>query len=134
MGQADEGRLRDAARTIYDTVYPSEEWTPVPFEDAERLATCLFEAAAWHRTVKVVCRCRHIGLFQPHGLWWRFERRGWSGDFRDARQHFYCRPCREAHGQKVRPIIIATTKEPPTIQLRLPDERVWRQAINRFRG
>lgn len=45
MGQADQGRLRDAARTIYDTVYPSEEWTPVPFEDAERLETVHYRNA-----------------------------------------------------------------------------------------
>lgn len=45
MGQADKGPLRDAARTIYDTVYPSEEWTPVPFEDAERLETVHYRNA-----------------------------------------------------------------------------------------
>ena len=29
--------LREAARVIYNTVYPSEEWTPVKFEEADRL-------------------------------------------------------------------------------------------------
>ena len=28
--------LRTAAREIYEACYPGEEWTPVPFEQAER--------------------------------------------------------------------------------------------------
>jgi hypothetical protein len=32
-------RLRAAARAIFDACYPSEEWSPVRFEDAERYAT-----------------------------------------------------------------------------------------------
>ena len=31
--------LRAAARAIYDAVYPSEEWAPVGFEDAEKYGT-----------------------------------------------------------------------------------------------
>lgn len=31
-----DSRLREAARAIYNSVYPSEEWTPLPFEEAER--------------------------------------------------------------------------------------------------
>lgn len=45
MEHAKEGRLRDAVRTIYNAVYPSEEWTPVPFEDAERLETIHYRNA-----------------------------------------------------------------------------------------
>lgn len=45
MGQHHEGRLRDAARTIYDTVYPSEEWAPVAFDEAERLETVHYRNA-----------------------------------------------------------------------------------------
>ncbi|AMK24376.1 hypothetical protein [Sphingobium sp. TKS] len=37
--------LRCAARAIYDTVYPSEEWTPVPFDEAERLQTIHYRNA-----------------------------------------------------------------------------------------
>jgi len=29
-------RVRAAARLTYDTVYPREEWTPLPFADAEK--------------------------------------------------------------------------------------------------
>lgn len=37
--------LREAARVIYNTVYPSEEWTPIKFEEAERLETVHYRNA-----------------------------------------------------------------------------------------
>lgn len=36
---------REAARVIYDKVYPGEEWTPVPFEEAERHRTVHYRNA-----------------------------------------------------------------------------------------
>lgn len=38
-------RLRDAARAIYDACYPSEEWAPVGFDEAERLGTIHYRQA-----------------------------------------------------------------------------------------
>jgi hypothetical protein len=38
-------RLRAAASVIYDTVYPSEDWAPVPFEEAERRDTVHYRQA-----------------------------------------------------------------------------------------
>lgn len=38
-------RLRAAAREIYDSVYPGEEWTPVPFHEAERHRTIHYRQA-----------------------------------------------------------------------------------------
>jgi hypothetical protein len=38
-------QLRAAARAIYDTVYPGEEWTPVPFAEAERCGTVHYRNA-----------------------------------------------------------------------------------------
>lgn len=38
-------RLRAAARAIYDACYPSEEWTPVSFEEAERFKTVHYRQA-----------------------------------------------------------------------------------------
>ena len=29
-------RMREAARAIYNAVYPSEEWAPVTFDEAEQ--------------------------------------------------------------------------------------------------
>lgn len=38
-------RLRALARTIYDACYPSEDWTPVGFAEAERLRTIHYRQA-----------------------------------------------------------------------------------------
>ena len=38
-------RLRAAAEAIYDACYPSEEWSPVPFREAERLGTLHYRQA-----------------------------------------------------------------------------------------
>jgi len=38
-------RLRALARAIYDACYPSEDWAPVKFEEAERVGTIHFRQA-----------------------------------------------------------------------------------------
>lgn len=38
-------QLRAAARAIYDECYPSEEWSALPFEDAERYGTVHYRQA-----------------------------------------------------------------------------------------
>jgi hypothetical protein len=38
-------RLRAAVEIIYDVVYPGPEWTPVPFDEAERLQTVHYRQA-----------------------------------------------------------------------------------------
>lgn len=38
-------RLRAAARVIYDAVYPSEDWAPVGFDEAERFRTTHYRQA-----------------------------------------------------------------------------------------
>ena len=38
-------QLRAAARAIYDAVYPGEEWTPVPFAEAEKFGTVHYRNA-----------------------------------------------------------------------------------------
>ncbi|RQW42268.1 hypothetical protein [Novosphingobium sp. LASN5T] len=37
--------LREAARAIYESVYPGEEWTSVPFDVAERFGTVHYRNA-----------------------------------------------------------------------------------------
>jgi len=50
-------RLRAAARAIFDACYPSEDWSPVSFEEAERCGTVHYrqavEAARSARTLLV---------------------------------------------------------------------------------
>ena len=49
--------LRAAARAIYDAVYPSEEWTPVPFAEAEKFGTVHYRnAVAAAREARVQLR------------------------------------------------------------------------------
>jgi hypothetical protein len=38
-------RLRAAARAIYDACYPTEDWAPVGFEEAERYRTIHYRQA-----------------------------------------------------------------------------------------
>lgn len=38
-------QLRAAARAIYDACYPSEEWSPVGFDEAERFGTIHYRQA-----------------------------------------------------------------------------------------
>ena len=38
-------QLRAAAQAIYDAVYPGEEWTPVPFAEAEKFGTVPYRNA-----------------------------------------------------------------------------------------
>lgn len=55
MQLALDAALRATARAIYDTVYPTEDWTAVGFEDAERYGTIHYrqavDAAIMARTV-----------------------------------------------------------------------------------
>ncbi|WP_260598868.1 hypothetical protein [Sphingomonas endolithica] len=38
-------QLRAAARAIYDACYPTEEWAPVRFDEAERFGTVHYRQA-----------------------------------------------------------------------------------------
>ena len=60
--------LRSAAKAIYDTVSPSSEWTPVPFDEAERLQTVHYRnavaAARYFQPVEQGGMCRRV--VRPH--------------------------------------------------------------------
>lgn len=104
------------------------------YVDGLKVPTTIFEAAAFHYDVKVSCRCGHSAVFAPHGLWWKFYRKGWNDNFIDARERFYCRTCWMAAKGKARPIRIESVKQLIVIELPLPDERVWKREQRRFRG
>ncbi len=59
-------RLRAAASVIYDAVYPTEEWAPVSFAEAERRETVHYrqavEAALLARPV-LTDTAEQLGLF-----------------------------------------------------------------------
>ncbi|KFG91874.1 Symbiosis island integrase [Sphingobium herbicidovorans NBRC 16415] len=85
-------------------------------------------------TVRVECRCRREAFFEAHGLWWKFQRKSWSDDFREAKHRFYCKSCSQRYGRKVRPVIMETSDQPARHHFPLPDEREWKRAVSRFRG
>ncbi|TPG21769.1 hypothetical protein EAH87_04840 [Sphingomonas koreensis] len=52
-------RLRALARTIYDACYPSEDWTPVDFAEAERLRTVHYrQAVEAAQQARALCAAR----------------------------------------------------------------------------
>ena len=51
--------MRAAVRAIYEAVYPSEEWTPAGFEEAERHGTIHYRQAV------EALRCAQRELREP---------------------------------------------------------------------
>lgn len=81
----------------------------------------------------MVCpRCGHEAIFDPYALWWLTETRRWPESFTGLRRHFYCGPCRQKDGRKVRPRILLTDDH-PTADLPRPSEDVWRKSVKRRR-
>lgn len=105
--------------------------------DGTKQASNLFDAAAWQYAVRVSCGwCGHTAVFDPHAIWWHFQRKGWDDSLPSAAGRFACIPCRrnwqnEAKGTAK----IKLVQEEPTIDsLPLPPENEWKRAINRFRS
>ena len=105
-------------------------------KDGGRIATTIFEAAAWHYAVKAVCgRCGHSATFHPHALWWHFSKRGWSDNLRAARSRFWCRNCAGEIGARVTPMVLELVREcERDICLTMPPANEWKRAVNRFRS
>ena len=103
-------------------------------KDGLRIATNVFEAAAWHNAVRVAGACGHVAWFDPHGLWWLLFRRGLPIDFRDLRERLYCTRCQTLSRRRVRPASVSAECHEATITLPMPDEREWKRAVNRFRS
>jgi hypothetical protein len=80
----------------------------------------LFEAVIHNETVEVRCVCGNIGLFQPHGLWWRFYLKRWPYRYGEMRRRFYCTRCLRITGNRVRPDHVGRTTERAIIQLPMP--------------
>lgn len=103
--------------------------------DGSRIPTNLFEAAAWRRGVKPVCRCGHSAVFDPHCLWWRFERRGWDDRLEKALARFWCIRCKWRTGKRVRPARFDLVAQSVSdIVLEFPPEHEWKRAVRRFRS
>jgi hypothetical protein len=101
-----------------------------------KIATTIFEAAAWHKAVQPMCSgCPHSAIFHPHALWWYFRKRGWNDNLRKARAKFWCRKCGERVGKRIRPRVLELVPETDDmIRLQMPSEAEWKKAVNRFRS
>lgn len=56
-------QLRAAARAIYENVYPTEEWAPVSFDQAERFGTVHYrQAVGAAQDARAVLAARHEQL------------------------------------------------------------------------
>jgi len=105
-------------------------WTP----DGSKVATNLYEAAAGHYAIKVTCKCGNSSTFNPHGLWWHFERRRWDDRLSQIGQRFWCRACGSNARRKVRPMDVHLVSESDAdFQLPLPHPSVWKQLVKRRR-
>lgn len=104
------------------------------YVDGLREPTRIFEAAAWHYALRVRCECGNNAVFDPHALWWRFQRARWDDRFTKAIDRFYCRQCWERFCRKVRPGVLETCRDATTVLMPMPDEREWKRVLSRFRG
>lgn len=102
--------------------------------DGLRLPTTIFEAAAWHYSIRVSCsRCANASIFDAAGLWWHFHSKCWDEHFAAAPQRFYCMACALGGLPRVRPRRLEAVKDKPVIVLPLPSDRDWKRAVRRFR-
>jgi len=104
------------------------------YVDGLAVATCCFEAAAWHQSVRIQCSCGHFALHDAHGLWWLCRCRGWNDSFYMLRPRFYCTLCLASYRRKVRPKAIEADRDgKPTITLPMPPEDIWKKEVRRWR-
>lgn len=103
------------------------------YRDGLNIATCVMEAAAWHKGVKIICSCGHSAVYDPHGLWALCEKRRWNDSFRALAKHFYCSRCKAITRRKVRPARIEPCEDKANIILPMPSGHDWKRALRRFR-
>ena len=92
----------------------------------------LFDAAAQHHTIKVSCRCGNVGIFDPHALWYLFERRGWRDHLPEVRKRMRCLQCYYAKRKRTL-ATLELSDEHHTRQLPMPDIIEWKRQLRRRR-
>ena len=106
------------------------------YKDGLKVATHVFEAAAWHQNVRVSCgTCGHSSTFDPHKLWWLFTRKGWDDGLAEASRRFWCRKCGARVGKRIKTARIELVRDPAQDHgLPFPPEVEWKRAVSRFRS
>ncbi|MCR5872273.1 MULTISPECIES: hypothetical protein [unclassified Sphingomonas] len=100
--------------------------------DGTRQPTNLFECAAWHIAIQVICRrpqCRRVAVFDPHQLWWLFERKHWDMRLGEVNRKLRCSACKAGGTMS-----LLRGEAKATVSLPWPDEREWKRAVSRFRA
>ena len=92
----------------------------------------LFDAAVRHRTIKVSCACGNVGIFDPHALWWLFERKGWNDRLTAVSQRMRCLQCYAAKRKRTL-AALELTSAAHTRQLPMPDIIEWKRQLRRRR-
>ena len=95
----------------------------------------LWDAAVRGYSIKLTCRaCGNVRILHGVGLWWLFERKGWSDGFREVRRRSVCLSCRQRCGKVVRnPKFELVHEEITGEPLPLPSDREWKRALARHR-
>jgi hypothetical protein len=106
------------------------------YKDGLKVATDVFEAAAWRYNLEVSCgSCGHASVFDPHRLWWLFTRKGWDDRLTEASRRFWCRPCGARVGKRIKTAAIELVRDPAQEHgLPFPPEAEWKRATSRFRS
>ena len=107
-------------------------------DHTNRRVDTLVQGALLRLTLKISCRqCDHVRLLDAIPVWFRFERKGWSGRMADVPERLHCGTCARLTGRKVlRPRVEFTDdlQPPPTPDWPYPDERVWKRLVARYRS
>ena len=99
-------------------------------EDGGRVATTMFEAAAFGRGVRVRCACGHIAVLNPYRLWWHFHSKHLDDEIGATMRCFRCTKCRRRGHVSIDMTDGGWTE---TKELPLPPEPEWKRAVARFR-
>jgi hypothetical protein len=94
----------------------------------------LWDAAVRHYSIKLTCRCGHVRILHGVGLWWLFERQGWSDSFYEVRRRALCTSCLRERSRMARnPALDLVHEEITGEPLPLPSDREWKKALARHR-
>lgn len=93
-----------------------------------------FDAGRQHKNVKLTCwSCGHVSILHAAALWWLCERKGWPDTFQSVLTHAKCVPCLTKRNQIIRNPRIELTDAGQTVELPMPSELTWKQAVRRSR-
>jgi hypothetical protein len=97
--------------------------------DGQRIASDLFECAAWHMAIVATCRrCKREAVFDPHALWHLYQRKGWRNDLRSVQRQLKGKGCGASA------FLALSRDKPSTVPLEMPSALGWKQAIGRYRA